>query len=156
MPREITGTDVRDAWDWRLSVAQPINFNSGDTWIVRIIANDGSGVLEEHDTGIPTVKDGVRDPHDIEAVTACHTWAKSIRDKYSRPHIELRKPVVAMINAANQRAQELNELAIACQKDGDQIGFFRYSGERDHHIKEASYNIKLATEEMNRLIGGSA
>lgn len=99
----IDGTDVRQVWDWRLSTAQPINFNNGETWVCKIIANDGSGVLEEHDTGIPTVKNGKRDFHDYEAVKACHEWAYSVRDKYSRPNIEELKPRVAEINAENAR-----------------------------------------------------
>ena len=105
------GKEIREVWDWRLSRAAPILYNSGPTWEVRIYANDGSGLLEAHDTGIPTMdENGERDPFDEKAVAACYDWLRTVRDKYSRDHIELRKPVVAMINAANE---EINKLMTA-------------------------------------------
>lgn len=143
MSKKPSGVDVKEVWDWRLSKAQPINYNSGDTWIVKIVANDGSGVLEEHDTGIPTKdKDGYRNTHDLKAVAACHEWARSVRDKYSRDNLELRKPVVALINAANR---SINELA----NDG---------AENIHEtIKKYNEEIKSAIENMHKqIVAGGA
>lgn len=174
---DLTGKEVREVWDWRLSRAQPINFNSGDTWVCKIIANDASDpfwenfpearievtpsgntrkVLEAHDTGIPTVKNGIRDMHDSEAVAACHAWAYSVRDKYSREHLELRKPVVALINNANAQAQRLNDERMNALAAGDVRLANEKLGEYQEHLRIANAEIKKAATDLNKVIGGAA
>lgn len=101
------GKDIREVWDWRLSKGNPILYNSGDTWVVKIHANDGSGVLEEFISDIPTVKNGESSPYDYEAIAQCYDWLRTVRDKYSRPDIERLKPEVAAINARNKELSEM-------------------------------------------------
>ena len=90
------GVDIREVWDFRLSTGCPYLFNSGETWVIKIIANDGSGVLEEIVTDIPT-------GDIIEGQQKCYPILRDIRDKYSRPNIDELKEPVAAINAENQR-----------------------------------------------------
>ena len=150
---KLVGKDIREVWDWRLSVGSPILYNNGPTWVVRIFANDGSGILEEHDTGIPAVnEDGKRDPHDTAAVAECFKWLKSVRDNYSREHIDLRKPVVAMINAANRRAAEINQQRLIAISKGDADESLRLHGELQGHLDEANALIKRATAQLNSKI----
>lgn len=140
------GKSIREVWDWRLSRGMPILYNSGDTWIVKITANDGSGVLEEYDTGILTKdKNGKTDNHDAKAIAACYDWLRSVRDKYSRDHIELRKPVVALINHAND---EIHGMVNA----GKQAEAMKKVTDFNSQIKEATSRMK---EEMVKAGGAS-
>lgn len=130
------GEDIREVWDWRLSIGNPIQYNSGANWVVKIHANDGSGVLEEYDTGIKTVDEhGKRNSHDTKAVAKCYDWLRSVRDKYSRDHIGLRKPVVKMINDANRHINELYSAGKEAEAN---------QAMRDHNAR-----IKTAISEMN-------
>lgn len=138
MTKKHSGKDIREVWDWRLSSGSPILFNSGDTWIVKIFANDGSGLLKEHDTGIPTTdEDGRRNNHDQKAIAACYDWLRSVRDEYSRDNIDLRKPVVALINHAND---EINKLASSGSADVKKA------------VVEFNNLIRMATKEMHEKI----
>lgn len=175
--KQITGGDVREVWDWRLSHAQPINFNSGETWVCKIIANDPNDpfwaafpnaeiqelpggnkrlVIDVYDTGIPTVKNGVRDIHDREATRACHEWAYSVRGAYSRDHIEDLKPLVAMINGANADAQRINDERSAAIQAGDQRLANEKSGKYVSHLNMANREIKKFAAEVNAKIGGAS
>ena len=118
------GVNILEVWDWRLSIGAPMLFNKGKTWVVKIMANDGSGVLDEHDTGVKTTGNNF----DYVAIAACYDWLRTVRDKYSRDHIELRKPVAAMINYANATASAIEDEA-----------------ERNHYITKANAEIKKVT-----------
>ena len=122
------GVEIREVWDFRLSVGSPILFNKGDTWVVQVFANDGGGVLAEHDTGIKTTGNNF----DTDAIAACYDWLRTVRDKFSREHLELRKPLVALINATNTEAVKLTA-------DG------KYA-EVQMHLVKANAKIKKATE----------
>ena len=122
------GVEIREVWDFRLSIGSPILFNKGKTWLVKIFANDGSGVLDEYDTGVKTTGDNF----DCAAIAACYDWLRTVRDKFSREHLELRKPLVALINATNTEAVKLTA-------DG------KYA-EVQMHLVKANAKIKKATE----------
>lgn len=151
MPK-IQGKDILEVWDFRLSLGSPILYNNGPTWVVRIWANEPGEekrrLLEEHDTGIPS--DG--DPHDHEAIAACYEWLRSVRDKYSRPHIELRKPVTRMINEANAKAAAINVEAALAKAAGDERLFNEKRGELQAHLSVANASIKAATQIMHQQI----
>ena len=149
------GEHIREVWDWRLSNACPMLFNSGETWIVKIMANDGSGVLEEHDTGYPTLVDGKYNPHDAKAVAQCYDWLRTVRDKYSRDHIELRKPVVALINNANREVNAIMAAAIDAKNSGNMDEYNRLLGEYHQVLDERNLQIKQAVKEMDEKIGGA-
>lgn len=99
---DFQGLDIREVWDFRLSEACPYLFNSGEFWVIRIVANDGSGVLEEIETDIPTVNPPTAQSI-VEGQRQCYPILYSIRDKYSRPDIDDLKPVVAEINEKNRQ-----------------------------------------------------
>ena len=146
------GEAIREVWDWRLSTACPMLFNSGDTWVVKIMANDGSGVLEEHDTGHPT---GEHNPHDTKAIAKCYDWLRTVRDKYSRDHIELRKPVVALINNANREINAIMGDAVAAKAAGDVDAANDLMATYRQVLGERNLLIKQATKKMNEKIGGA-
>lgn len=146
------GEHIREVWDWRLSNACPMLFNGGETWVVKITANDGSGVLEEHDTGYPT---GEYNPHDKKAVAKCYDWLRTVRDKYSRDHIELRKPVVALINEANREVNAIMGDAIAAKAAGDVDAVNELQSTYLRVLDERNLLIKRAIKEMNEKIGGA-
>lgn len=101
--------DIREVWDYRLSTAVPTIYNQdGENWRVEIHSKgENNDVLEAHDTGIPSTP---MDNWNDEALDACYAWLRTVRDKYSLPDIEERKPLVAAINKANA---ELNRLGAA-------------------------------------------
>lgn len=102
------GVDIREVWDWRLSIAQPILFNDGETWVIRIYANvakDGeSALLEEIETDIPTAGTDI-----VEGQARCYPLLRAIRDKYSRDDIDERRQMVAEINARNKSISEASQ-----------------------------------------------
>lgn len=108
MAKKYQGVDIREVWDWRLSIAQPILFNNGEIWIIRIYANEAadgeSALLEEIETDIPTAGVSI-----IEGQQRCYPMLREIRDKYSRDNIDELKPKVAAINAANRAAAEASQ-----------------------------------------------
>lgn len=140
--KEINGIDIREVWDFRLSIASPILYVDGDTWVVKIYANDGGGLLEEHDTGV----ESTGDVHDTNGTKACFEWLYSVRDKYSRDHIELRKPVVKMINEANTKAASINLHAQQAKQAGDVPRFNEKMGELSAHLSFSNAAIKAATQ----------
>lgn len=97
-----TGQFIREVWDWRLSIGNPILYADGDTWVVRIWANQPANgereLLEEYVTDIPT-DGGI---HDHAAIAECYKWLYSMRDKYARDNIEDLKPLAAQVNKANE------------------------------------------------------
>ena len=136
------GVEIREVWDWRLSTGAPILFNKGKTWIVKIFANDGSGVLDEYDTGVKTTGDNF----DCAAIAACYDWLRTVRDEYSRDHIELRKPLVAEINATNEKAAKINGEAIAAKAENDTDLFNQKNGELQAHLAASNAVIKGLTQ----------
>ena len=123
------GRAIREVWDWRLSLAQPVLFNSGDTWLIKIIANDPGDpiwdewpdvvletgknserlVCEVVETDIPTCDaNGKRNSLDCDAISRCYEIIYPLRDKYSLDCIDLRKPVVKLINESSAEIQAIN------------------------------------------------
>jgi len=131
---------ILEVWDFRLSKGSPILYDTGEYWRVVINANDGSGVLAEHVTDVKTTGN----VHDPVGIAACYDWLRSVRDKYSRDHIELRKPVAAMINMANAVAAQLTA-------EGKK-------GELADHLEMANAEIKKATAAFHALVkeGGAS
>lgn len=160
MSKVITGKDIRDVWDWRLSRGNPILYCDGPFWIIRIWDNkapDGERILlKEIETDIPST----RNPHDHEAVAKCHKLLREIRDEFSRDHLELRKPVVAMINEANKKANEIRTAADTAKAEEDIDGFKMLMGEYSAHLSIANASIKAATEifhkKVSDLAGGAS
>jgi len=112
--KDFKGVDIREVWDWRLSVGAPILFNQGEFWVVKVFANqslDGQcSLLAEHTTKIKTIDDqGQRDAYDPAGVCACYAWLHSVRDKYKRPDFEQLLEPVAAINRENRRLAEANK-----------------------------------------------
>lgn len=111
---KIKGINITEVWDFRLSTASPLIVRKGGTWVVEIWANknpDFDGTprtearpLEIHDTGIPSA---LGDELDTKKIKACYRWLKKVRDNYSLPDIEQRKPLVAKINACNKALSEI-------------------------------------------------
>ena len=105
MPKVFEGKDIREVWDWRLSKGNPILYCDGPTWVIKIWANDGSGILAETVTDIPT-KTGSDAPHDHAAVAQCYQWLYKMRKNFARENFEELKPEVARINAVNKKLSE--------------------------------------------------
>lgn len=158
---DFNGENVREVWDFRLSTAHPLLRNDiGDTWKVQIWANDNPDYdpekpdvlaepLEVYDTEIPIDKN---DHHDTGKVAECFAWLHSVRDKYSRDHIELRKPVVALINAANDKANLINVEIQNARAAEDLPLFDQKTGELKRHLDTANAEIKVATRKMQDAI----
>ena len=98
--------DIREVWDYRLSIAVPHMDRTGATWLVVICAKTG-GELERYDTGIK-VED--LDTNDQRKLNICYEWLLSIRDKYALPNIKQMKPLVKIINQANKELSILGEI----------------------------------------------
>ena len=143
------GERIREVHDFRLSVASVGLKNSGATWTVGFYCNKTGEILgEEHDSGVPTVVGGIRNNHDCKAIAICYDWVRVERDKYSLSHIELRKPVVAMINAANEKAVEINgEMATAVNAGKNDLANQK-RGELSQHSKAANKLIVIATNKL--------
>lgn len=139
---DLKGVNILEVWDFRLSKASPILYDSGKNWVVKIFAKDGSGLLAEHETDVATTGN----PRDPAGVIACYEFLKSIRDDYSLDHIEQRKPVTRLINAANAEASEINGLALAAEIEGDLDLFNQLKGELQAHLLSANAVIKEATK----------
>ena len=151
--KEFKGVFIREVWDFRLSRAAPTLYNAGKTWIVKIHCNKTGDVLAEYDSGIATVNAaGIRNIHDTVAIAACYKWLYSVRDEYGRDNLELRKPVVALINTANIQASQLNVEIINAEGEGDTNLANQKRGELQQHVKTVSKSIKQATVEMNTRI----
>lgn len=150
--KKILGIDIREVWDFRLSIGSPILYQDGDTWIVRVWANDPGDetkvLLAEHDTGVETNGD----PYQSEGVIACFKWLYSVRDEFSRDNIEHRKPVVAMINAANDQASKINAERAEAQQAGDHRLVNEKTGELQNHLTVANSEIKKACAKMDAAI----
>ena len=106
---KIQGKDIREVWDFRLSSAVPQIDRRSGAWVVNIYSKTNpdydpedpttlAAPLESHDTGI-AFEEG--DERDESKVIVCYEWLLTIRDKYTLPDIEERKPLVALINKAN-------------------------------------------------------
>lgn len=143
--KDFKGEEIEEVWNFRLSHGSPILFNSGKTWVIKVFATDPFNeaweghpglevietpdgptqrvVLEEIATDIPTAGTTIE-----EGQRQCYPYLYEIRDKYSRSNIELRKPVVAMIEESRKRRAEVDaevaQLAMsakrALEEDGDE------------------------------------
>lgn len=103
--KKFEGKDLKEVWNYRLSVACPFIDRRGKTWVVHICANQKSDYpLESYDTGIP-VEEG--DVNDRTKIIKCYEWLYKVRSKYSLPDIEERKPLVAKMEAAEKALAEL-------------------------------------------------
>jgi len=146
---DFKGIDILEVFDWRLSIGNPILFNAGEFWEVKIMANDapdGESIeLDHHVTDVP----GTTDPYDQKGITACYAWLHSVRDSYSCDNLELRKPIAAMINSANREANTINMLALDAQEEDDEALFFEMKGRLDAHITTANREIKQATKDYH-------
>ena len=153
---DFQGVDIREVFDFRLSLGSAVLFNSGEFWAVKIMSNtapDGESiVLAEHTTTVPTRIDGVQDPREPFGVCTCYAWLHSVRDQFSRDHIEIRKPVVAMINAANLVASDKNTEANKALADGKPGDFYRLKGEMQAQQGKDNAAVKTATLAMHKQI----
>lgn len=163
------GKYIREVWDWRLSDGNPIlhaGFAGGNSWVVQIMSNkspDGqSTLLEQHDTKVlVNIKKGVQDPG---AVAKCYQWLHSVRDKYSRDHIEIRKPVAAAINAANEKLTKMNGDIVTAKKRRPELDADGYppaeimvmEQQFHYYLKKVNAEIKAAALEMNKAIKEAA
>lgn len=152
MAKEITGKKgIREVWDFRLSKGCPYLFNSPPSWVCKVIDNnspDGEAIiLDQLDTGIPPGQG-----RDEEAVKQIFEWLYSIRDKHSRPHIELRKPVVKMINEANQNIAALVGQAVEHEKKGDLDAGLRLRAEANIALERANRAIKAENATLQQKI----
>ena len=145
---DFKGVDIREVFDFRLSRGAAFLFNSGEHWAVKIISNtspDGEAeTLAEHVTGIRT-----NVQPDSLGIKKCYAWLHSVRDDFSRDNIELRKPVVALINASNAEASKINTAATMAQADGDIDLFMKLRGQLDTHLVSANGEIKNATKKFD-------
>ena len=158
--KEFNGKNILEVWDWRLSRGNPILYNSGETWVVRIWANkpkDGEKeLLEEWDSGFEVRREF--GAYDFEAIKKCYAWLHSVRDRYSRDHIELRKPVAKAINEANSKASEINCAADKAIVDGDKNLHIELKGRLAAHMSianaEIGATIKTFHKKVAELKGG--
>lgn len=145
---DFKGHDIREVFDFRLSRGAAFLFNSGKHWTVKIISNtspDGDPeTLAEHETDVHT-----KDDNHQAGMAACYAWLHSVRDQFERDHIELRKPVVALINASNVEAVRINSAASEAQAVGDIDLFMKLKGQLDTHLASANGEIRNATRKMN-------
>jgi len=153
--KEFQGIHILEVWDFRLSTAHPLVRNDlGDTWKVQIWANSNPDYdpenpdtlaepLEVHDTGIPCEAE---DHWDAKKMKVCYEWLYSVRDKYARDHIELRKPVTKLINESNFKATEINGEAQAAKAAKNIPLFHQKIGELKEYQEAANAMIKKATE----------
>lgn len=148
--KKFPGVNIREVWDFRLSYACPYLFNQGETWVVKLIANDSpdnkSNVLAEYDTGVPTSESGRK------GIRACYNWLHRVRDDFSRDHIELRKPVVKLINDSNKHISD----KIAHADTQERMGFTREArqirADSQAKLKDLNLKVKEAVSEMQRII----
>lgn len=108
--RRYPGVNIREIWDYRLSSAVPCIDTTGGTWVAQVWRKENipfdpanpehtlATPLETYDTGIKTT---LNDSKDCDKVSACYVWLITVRDKYSLPDIEERKPLVKKINQMN-------------------------------------------------------
>ena len=109
----IEGKHILEVWDYRLSIAVPIIYREGKTWVVAVCSKVSPDYteggtpaepLEIHDTGIPSEKG---DAYDTTKVKVCYEWLLTVRDKYSLSNIEELKPLAAAANKANAELAEM-------------------------------------------------
>jgi len=125
---KLKGININEVWDYRLSIGNPILYQNGKTWVVKIHCLKDSSVLEEYDSGVPTTGD----PYDTSGIIPCYEWLLTVRDKYSRNNLDLRKPVVKLINAAQEKSASITN-----------------STELQKHLEEANRAIQEATNIMH-------
>ncbi len=144
------GKHIREVWDFRLSKGCPILYNSGPTWVVKIWDNNAPGneavCLDSYDTQYPTSKALPQDP---EGIKACYRYLYNVRDKYSRDNIELRKPVVKMINEANLEMNRLIGEANSLYDKGSRRESAQAVANAKVFLNEANRKIKAASEALN-------
>jgi hypothetical protein len=155
---EHKGIDIREVWNFRLSRGVPQIDRSSGTWVVKIFAKDNPDYdpskpetiaqpLEVHDTGIIAVEG---DQYDPSKVIPCFDWLRSVRDKYSLPHIEMRKPVVAMIEEANAEADRLNVEFHKAVADNNKEKALTMKVALNEHVSVANNKIKLASHQLKK------
>ena len=84
--KKFEGKMIQEVLDHRLSIGSP-HLYVGDTWVVKIWANNPKGdreLLAEHDTKVKATGN----VHDHAAIAKCYEWLHSVRDKYSKDDIE--------------------------------------------------------------------
>ncbi len=153
MSHQFTCENILEVWDFRLSLGSPILYCDKKHWKVKVWANtpnlnEDKTLLAEYETDI--VSDN--NPRNKEGINACYIWLKSIRDKFSRPNIELRKPVTNLINSTNKEASKINNLIMSAQKNNDTRLFNEKTGELSNFIISANSMIKSASVKMNKEI----
>ena len=145
---DFKGADIREVFDFRLSKGAAFLFNSGEHWAVKIISNTSPNgepdILAEHVTDVQTGPGT-----DGKGIAACYAWLHSVRDQFERDHIELRKPVVALINASNTEAVKINTAASEAQRFGDIDLFMKLRGNLDTHLAAANGEIRNATAKLH-------
>jgi hypothetical protein len=124
---KLQGKNIREVWDFRLSRATPLIDRRSGTWVVHIYdkvnpdydpkkPETEAKPLESHDTKIPAVEG---DQFDTAKVKVCYEWLLKVRDKYALEDIEERKPIVAEINAANEKLAQLGAGKTPAEMRGD-------------------------------------
>lgn len=160
------GKDIREVWDFRLSRGCPYMFDSGPTWVIRVMANrptktekvrvrnDISGAWEEVEVMREVLEEIVTDiaTTDPDGSKKVFAILKGIREKYSRDHIELRKPVVKLINESNNTLAAMGAEAAAHRQHGDRAAEMQLRGEMQSYLDAANRRIKQATAQMHDAI----
>jgi len=157
--KEFAGVNTLEVWDFRLSVGSPVLYANGEFWKVCVYANNPGDkdrvVLAEHTTDVKTNGD----VHDVKGIRACYAWLHTIRDKFARDHIELRKPIAKAINGANAKANAINAEALQAERDEDIDLANQKRGELQAHLSTANAAIKVLTaafhKQVAELVGGA-
>ena len=109
------GVDIKEVWDFRLSRAAPVIVRGKEFWEIQIWAKDNPAYDPEKPETLAKplevistdIKVEPGDEYDTAKVAACYELMYKVRDNYSLPDIEERKPLVAKINAANAALADL-------------------------------------------------
>ena len=111
----MSGKNIKEVWDYRLSTATILIDRRSGTWVVQIWAKNSPDYdpekpetlaqpLEIFDTEIPW-EDG--DEYSSENLTVCFEWLLTVRHAYALPNIEALKPAVVRLDKANAALAEL-------------------------------------------------
>ena len=112
---DVKGEKILEVWDYRLSTAVPVIVRDSGTWVVEIYSKSNpdydpsdpatlAAPLETHDTRIEAE---AGDEYDAAKVKACYAFLLSVRDNYAHPNIDELRPLVKIINEANQKLADL-------------------------------------------------
>lgn len=126
--------------------------DNGDPIVLSTRVIPATGVaepLEVYDTGIPTEHN---DAYDCEKLKKCFEWLYGVRDKYSLDHLELRKPVVNLIEKANLIGDQINGMKQAAIEAGDTVKAKQLHEQLQNHIAEANALITRESTNMHAAI----